>query len=81
LFEDQMRFTVTLVDVFERFNTPAVIDYLSLDVEGAATFIMETFSFNRYRFNLLTIERPTAKLHNLLTKQGHIQLKQLAQVW
>ena len=36
--EDQPRYTVTLRDVFERFGTPKMIDYLSLDVEGAGTF-------------------------------------------
>jgi hypothetical protein len=36
--EDRPRYTVTLCDVFERFGTPKIIDYLSLDVEGAGTF-------------------------------------------
>lgn len=75
--EDQMRFTVTIRDIFERFNTPRVIDYLSLDVEGAETFVMESFPFDRYRINLLTVERADATLCALLVRNGYIQLKQL----
>lgn len=75
--EDQMRFTITIRDIFERFNTPTVIDYLSLDVEGAETFIMEAFPFDQYRFNLLTVERADAKLCDLLQRNGYIELKQL----
>jgi Methyltransferase FkbM domain len=75
--EDQMRFTVTIRDIFERFQTPAVIDYLSLDVEGAETFVMESFPFDQYRFNLLTVERADSTLCKLLERNGYIQLKQL----
>jgi hypothetical protein len=75
--EDQTRYTVSLRDVFERFDVPSVIDYLSLDVEGAETFVMESFPFDRYRFNLLTVERPDANLIILLERQGYKMLKQL----
>jgi hypothetical protein len=30
--EDRPRYTVTLLEIFERFKTPSIIDYLSLDV-------------------------------------------------
>ena len=30
--EDKPRYTVTLLEIFERFDTPSIIDYLSLDV-------------------------------------------------
>jgi hypothetical protein len=75
--EEQMRFTVSLAQVFERFHTPDVIDYLSLDVEGAEYFIMESFPFQRYKFNLLTVERADDRLCDLLSKHGYVRLKQL----
>lgn len=75
--EDQMRYTVTLQDIFERFQTPPVIDYLSLDVEGAELFIMESFPFDRYRINALTVERADNKLSALLQTNGYVQLKVL----
>jgi hypothetical protein len=75
--EDQLRYTVTLAHIFERFNVPNVMDYLSLDVEGAESFVMESFPFHRYRFRLLTIERPNDELCRLLMQNGYRLLKQL----
>lgn len=77
--EDHRRYTVTLLDVFERFRTPTVIDYFSLDVEGAEEFIMQTFPFARYRFNVLTVERPSDTLKSLLETNGYVFLKLLKQ--
>jgi hypothetical protein len=75
--EDQLRYTVTLLEIFERFDTPNVIDYLSLDVEGAESFVMESFPFDRYRFNVMTVERPDATLCTMLERNGYKMLKQL----
>lgn len=75
--EDQFRFTVTLADIFERFGTPSIIDYLSLDIEGAEGFVMQSFPFDRWRFNVLTVERPNAQLSALLRSNGYILLKKL----
>ena len=72
-----MRFTVTLQDIFERFQTPSVIDYLSLDVEGAENFVMESFPFDRYLINALSVERADNKLCGLLQEHGYVQLKSL----
>lgn len=75
--EDRPRYTDTLLDVFQRMQTPNVIDYLSLDVEGAEDYIMEGFPFSQYRFNVLTVERPSDVLQALLNKNGYKLLKQL----
>jgi Methyltransferase FkbM domain len=73
-----MRFTVTLLDIFTKFHVPNVIDYFSLDVEGAETFIMESFPFDQYRFNVLTIERPDKRLSGLLQRNGYKKMKKLS---
>jgi hypothetical protein len=75
--ESQRRFTVKLSDVFRRFNVPRVIDYISLDVEGAEDLVMSAFPFSEYRFNLLTVERPSSTLSDILTLNGYILLKTL----
>lgn len=75
--EDRPRYTVTLRDVFQRFGTPKVIDYLSLDVEGAEEFIMQSFPFDEYQFAVLTVERPSETLKSLLEKNGYMFLKLL----
>jgi hypothetical protein len=75
--ETQRRYTVNLLEVFRRFQVPKVIDYLSLDVEGAEDLVMSKFPFSEYRFHTLTVERPSTKLEDLLTKNGYVLLKTL----
>jgi Methyltransferase FkbM domain len=75
--DNQMRYTVTLREIFERFNAPPVIDYFSLDIEGAETFVMESFPFDQYRFHILTVERADPRLRQLLEQNGYVQMKQL----
>lgn len=60
------RYTVPLQEIFERHHTPAIIDYFSLDVEGAESFIMSAFPFDQYKFRVLSIERPTDDLKQIL---------------
>lgn len=68
--ESQRRYTASLKHIFEIFNVPKVIDYISLDVEGAEEFIMGTFPFKEYRFLTMTIERPKEELKKLLEEHG-----------
>jgi hypothetical protein len=75
--EIRQRYTITLKDIFERFNTPRVIDYLSLDVEGAELFIMRNFPFSDYQIKILTVERPNPELSEVLMTNGYILLKTL----
>jgi FkbM family methyltransferase len=62
---------VPLEEVFKRYNTPKVIDYMSLDVEGSETRIMRNFPFDQYVFLAMTIERPTPELNNILFSNGY----------
>jgi hypothetical protein len=73
--EGHPRFTVSLLDVFEKFNVPTVIDYISLDIEGAEDLVMTSFPFLKYRFNIMTVERPSTVLSNILTDNGYVMLK------
>jgi hypothetical protein len=72
------RFTVRLEDVFRRYKVPLIIDYFSLDVEGAETYIMSSFPFDSYRIKVMTVERPKADLVALLQKNGYIFLGYLS---
>lgn len=38
-------FTVTLLEILKRNNAPNVIDYMSLDIEGAESYVMMHFPF------------------------------------
>jgi Methyltransferase FkbM domain len=64
----EVRYTVPLYEVLNRFQAPKVIDYLSLDVEGAETLIMKDFPFHEYSFNVMTVERPKDDLKALFEK-------------
>ncbi|KAL3929126.1 MAG: hypothetical protein SGARI_004844, partial [Bacillariaceae sp.] len=78
--EGHPRFTVSLLDVFEKFQVPNVIDYISLDVEGAEDLVMSSFPFFQYRFNLMSIERPSGVLVEILTSNGYELLKTIRNV-
>jgi hypothetical protein len=67
----EMRYTVSLYEILNRFNAPKVIDYLSLDVEGAESLIMKHFPFHTYSFNVMTVERPKEDLKTLFEGFGY----------
>jgi Methyltransferase FkbM domain len=56
-----------------------VIDYLSLDCEGAETLVLHDFPFDRYQFTIMTIERPDSTLIETLEVHGYRQLQRLKQ--
>lgn len=67
--------TVPLKEVLDECNAPKIIDYLSMDVEGAETRILRNFPFQEYCFLSITIERPSEELQSILTKEGYIVIK------
>jgi hypothetical protein len=71
------RYTAGLKTLLERFQAPVMIDYLSLDVEGAETFIMKGFPFDSYKFKVLTVERPKEELQKILTLHGYEKILDL----
>jgi len=48
--------TTALADVLDMHGAPDVIDYLSIDIEGAELVTLRAFPFDRYRFRRLTVE-------------------------
>jgi hypothetical protein len=68
--------TRTIADVLEAYGAPEVIDYVSLDVEGAEERIVRSFPFSRYRVLALTVERPTLVIHSILRSAGLLLVRQ-----
>merc|ERR1712157_636571 len=66
----ETRRTVSINTTFREFNVPKVIDYLSLDVEGAEFLVMEHFPFETYVMWFMTVERPNKELHELFIARG-----------
>jgi FkbM family methyltransferase len=69
--------TRSLTSVLNEENSPRIIDYLSLDVEGAEELILSNFNFKKYRFKFISIERPTKKIDLILDSNDYVQLNHL----
>lgn len=67
--------TVSLQRLLHDMNAPRVIDYLSLDIEGAEEFVFETFPWDRYQILLMTVERPKNNLKAMLLEHRYIHLR------
>jgi len=76
-------FTVTINNLFEHFDLPDVIDYFSYDIEGGETYALESFNWKKYRFNVITIEQPSASVKSKMTTEGYYYLMSLTkdEVW
>ena len=74
----EKRYTVSLPTVFHKFKVPHVIDYLSLDVEGAESLIMKDFPFEDYQIKIMTVERPKGDLKELLLVNGYLYVMDLS---
>lgn len=66
--------TVSVAKILRDFHSPAVIDYLSLDIEGAEAWVFETFPWDDFVFLTLTVERPKPRLIELLQQHGYVYL-------
>lgn len=76
--QSQVRYTVTLEEILTKFHAPLHIDYLSLDVEGAEEYIMKGFPFEEYHISIMTTERPSDSLRELLEKKGFKKVGRLS---
>lgn len=65
---------VPLWELLRRHAAPSVIDYMSVDIEGAEWLALKDFPFHEYTFSCLTIERNAARypdLRRLLERHGY----------
>jgi FkbM family methyltransferase len=60
-----------LADMLDRHGAPAIIDYLSVDIEGSEWEVFRDFPFDRYRFRALSIEGPDRDVRDLFIAQGY----------
>lgn len=68
---------VSFSTILQISNSPRMIDYLSLDVEGAETLILKDFPFDQYTFRFMTIEQPQPDLEKLLNYHGYREVMKL----
>lgn len=63
--------------ILKDVNAPSVIDYLSIDIEGAEYYALKNFPFHKYTFRAITIERPNKLLQELLALKGYVVVKRI----
>ncbi len=69
--------TYTLDSIFKKHKVPSIIDYMSMDIEGAEWLALKNFPFNDYQFRCITIERPNVELRTLLEVEGYVVIKEI----
>jgi FkbM family methyltransferase len=70
--------TITLYDLFDKFNAPDVIDWVSIDTEGAEIDILKQFFLenNKYKINLLNFETlDLTSSDKLMSNQPYLKIK------
>lgn len=68
---------LTLDTVLDQQSAPDVIDYLSIDVEGAEDRVFAGFDLSRRKVTCLTIERPSDHLRSHLKDNGFVLIKEI----
>jgi FkbM family methyltransferase len=70
--------TISLLDFLDKYNSPTLIDYFSIDTEGSEFYILNSFDFSKYKFNFINCEhnhtKSREKLYNLLTSNGYTRM-------
>lgn len=66
-----------LADILQDAGAPSVIDYMSIDIEGAEDRVLLQFPFDKYLFRCLTVERPSLLLRAKFSEFGYVLIKEL----
>jgi FkbM family methyltransferase len=61
----------TLENVLRKNNAPKIIDYLSMDIEGAEYSALRNFPFEEFKFRAISTEQDTCR--ELLLSNGYIE--------
>jgi len=78
------RETVSIATVLRDFAVPETIHYLSLDIEGFESHVLEALPFDQYRVLIITVERPDLCSRSILRVQGYVFLRDLGgqdEIW
>eukprot|EP01040_Poterioochromonas_malhamensis_P007893 gene7893-8533_t len=71
------KYTVTVGRVFNDFQLPSRIDYLSIDIEGYEYEGIQTIDFEEHVISVISVERPSQAFHDHLVKYGYWWLTHL----
>jgi FkbM family methyltransferase len=67
--------TITINDLFEQYNL-SVVDYMSIDIEGAEFSVLNELNFDKYKILYITVEHAFNKdkqraIYDLLVSKGY----------
>ena len=69
----------TLNDILDEAKAPDIIDFLSLDVEGAELEVLKGINFSKYNFKYLLIEvRDLKRMQSFLKKYNYFLIDQFS---
>ena len=69
---------MTLNKILDLSDAPKIIDFLSLDVEGAEFAVLNGIDFNKYKFKYMMIEcRNFKKINNFLKEKNYHFIEKL----
>jgi FkbM family methyltransferase len=67
--------TISLTDMLDKHKAPTLIDYLSIDVEGAEYEILSNHNFLKYNFSVISVEHNFTSqrdlIYDLLRSKGY----------
>ena len=67
--------SISLNDLFKKYQAPSKINYMSIDTEGSEYEILKKLDFTKYTFEVITVEHnftpAREKLHDLLVSNGY----------
>ena len=61
----------TLTSILDEHNAPGVIDFMSVDVEGAEYWVFKGLDFSKYSFRTMLVEKSQGRTHKLLKDNGY----------
>ena len=70
--------TITLCDLFKKYKSPKVIDFVSIDTEGYEHRILKKYfeENNVYKINLISFEtNKKDKMHEMMISNSYIEIK------
>lgn len=71
---------ITLDEIFEKSKSPNLIDFFSLDVEGAELDVLRGINHQIYRFKYILVEsREFSKLQSYLSSNGYKFIESLSE--
>lgn len=67
----------TLEEILKNSDAPSIIDYMSIDIEGAEDRALLNFPWEKFSFKCITIERPSKDLNKLLEEKEYVLVKKI----